>query len=355
MWTPKRIVLLAGCFIALFSGYLGYAYTAVGRIDGLPPLPEHLWPEPIDGPIDTPKIESRLEVLLKQAFGNNCDELKRAIRFALPAKNMVLAAENFQPAPDGRVCLSPVSVALFSKDRGDKRPVEINCIRADVAWLKFDRPVTNFSELNSRKIVEAELNGKIDITNNRRRPQRDQDLHVHIPVGPLYYREDTHRIWTPSFLTLTDHKSKPKPHLITGKGMEMELATEAPAGSPGPHGKQKETISGVKWIALLSAVDMHLYNGPGDNFLPGGPRSGQPAVSPSAPPARVVAKPIAGKSPAGGPALAAAGPARPDGRVAPNASPEVKKPERAHLHIRTPGKFRYDLFKDHDEARFDAL
>jgi hypothetical protein len=132
MWTPKRIVMLSGCFIALFMVYLGYAYSSVGRIDGLPPLPEIYWPNP-EGPDERPPpthIKSKLEELIKQAFGNDCPELKRAIRLALPARNMVLAAEQFQVAPDGRVCLSPISVALFGKDRGDGRPVEINCIRA---------------------------------------------------------------------------------------------------------------------------------------------------------------------------------------------------------------------------------
>jgi len=46
MWTPRRILLLTACFAAFFTMYLGYAYTAVGRIDGLPPLPEEYWPDP---------------------------------------------------------------------------------------------------------------------------------------------------------------------------------------------------------------------------------------------------------------------------------------------------------------------
>jgi hypothetical protein len=36
--------MLAGCFLSLFTAYLGYAYTSVGRIDGLPPCPSSTGP-----------------------------------------------------------------------------------------------------------------------------------------------------------------------------------------------------------------------------------------------------------------------------------------------------------------------
>jgi lipopolysaccharide export system protein LptA len=318
MWTPKRVVMLSGCFIVLFTVYLGYAYTSVGRIDGLPPLPEAYWPTERVGDLVVLPVKSKLVGMIKQAFGDDCPELKRPIRVALPARNMVLTAEQFQVTPDGRVCLNPISVALFGKDKGDRRPVEISCIRADVAWLKFDRPVANLSDLGSRKIVEAELNGQIDITNNRRRKERDEDLHIHFPTGPLYYRESTHRIWTHSSIVLTDHKSKPDPNVIKGKGMELELAMETPTGRPAQRKQQKENISGVKWIVIQSGVDMTFYTDGKSGFLattdPKSERPSQPA-------------PAAG----------------------------AQKPERAVLSITTPGKFRYDIFKDHDEARFDAM
>src|SRR5262249_4789585 len=116
-----------------------------------------------------------------------------------------------------------------------------------------------------------------------------------------------------------DHKSKPKPHVITGKGMEMELATTAEPARPGARKLQKDSISGVKWIVLQSAVRMELYTS-GGSFLAGTAET------------KETAKP------------------------AEKQSANAGKPEQqARLTITTPGKFRYDILKDHDEARFDAL
>src|SRR5262252_11003445 len=123
MWTPRRILILTLAFVVFFIGYFGYAFTSIGRIDGLPPLPEECWPNP--GPTEalTPIVRppSTIEKKLRQAFGDNCPELTRPIRLELHSKNMVLAAGQFQIVRDGRVCLAPLSMAFFSKDRGQAR------------------------------------------------------------------------------------------------------------------------------------------------------------------------------------------------------------------------------------------
>ena len=168
---------------------------------------------------------SRLDIRLKEAFGADCKEQKWPIRLEDHRRNMLIAAEQFQ-VRDGKVYLTPLSVALYGKKKAENVPVEINTIRCTVAVLTFDRPVSSFSEISSRKIAEAELNGRIDIVSNRGRTQRDQDLKVFIPNGPLFYKEATHRIWTEAVVTLEDHKTQP-PHVIRGQGMEMELITEA--------------------------------------------------------------------------------------------------------------------------------
>ena len=49
---------------------------------------------------------------------------------------MILAAAQFQVLADGRISLQPFSVALFGKDKGDGRPVEINTIQGRVAYIK---------------------------------------------------------------------------------------------------------------------------------------------------------------------------------------------------------------------------
>ena len=174
MWSPRRVMILCGCFVAIFLVYFTYSFSHVGRIDGLPPLPEAYWPNPQgDGPvaIEPRPTTSRLEAKLKQAFGEGCKECKWAIRLDVSRKNMVLAAEQFQLTPKGQVCLAPLSVAPFGKERKDGQAPEINTIRGEVAYLTFDRPVTNFSEIGNRKIVEAELTGRIEIVSNRRRAE----------------------------------------------------------------------------------------------------------------------------------------------------------------------------------------
>lgn len=313
MWTPRRVVILSGCFVALFLVYFGYSFSKVGRIDGLPPLPQAYWPGgDSDNPVQMPpRSASRLEARLRLAFGENCKEQKWAIGLDLSRKNMALAAEKFHLTPDGRVCLAPLSIALFGKERKDGQPPEINTIRGEVAYLTFDRPVHSPSEINGRKIVEAELTGRIEIASNRRRPERDQDLRVEIHTGPLYYHEPTHRIRTDDYVTLTDHKGSPKPHVLKGKGLEMELETEpAQPGKkkPGPGGL--ESVTGVKWVELRSAVHLTLHTDGRSANLVGKPASAE--------------------------------------------KDKKAPPERATLEITTPGRFRYELYKDHDLAHFEA-
>lgn len=316
MWTPKRIVMLSACFVAFFMIYLGYAYTEVGRIDGLPPLPGDYWPD-LDPHTFTPPPRgvSKLEQKIKRAFGPDCKELKRAIRLEVHSRNMIIAAEQFKVAADGRVVLSPLSIALIGREKNDGIAPEINTIRGEVAYLTFDRPVTNFSEIASRKVVAAELSGRIEVVSNRRRLERDQDLRLLIASGTLHFRESTKRIWTEAYVLLEDHKNKPQPHRIKGKGMEMELLTEVPPTRPGQRKSNRETISGVKWVMLHSAVEMDLYIDGQGGFVPAGEKK---------------------------PAAAAQAKA---------AAPQA--PGRSHLHITTPGRFRYDLNKDHDLATFD--
>src|SRR4051812_46590645 len=117
MWTPKRILLLAGSFLFFALGFLGYGFSNVGRIDGLPPLPEAYRP---GGDITVPKVEevgpTKLELRLESAFGKDCAEMHRAIRLDIRSRNMLLSSEHFNVLPDGRVSLTPLSVALFGKE-----------------------------------------------------------------------------------------------------------------------------------------------------------------------------------------------------------------------------------------------
>ncbi len=321
MWTPRRILLYTLCLFGFSLSYLGYSATSVGRMDGLPPLPEAYWPEKGDPGIFHPVTRAPITEKIKQAFGPKCEELKRPIRLDMSSRNMVLCADEFRVAK-GRVVLTPISIAVFGKARGDL-PVEINTLSGMVCWLTFDRPVSSFSEIGSRKLVEAEIQGKINLFNNRRKPARDDDLHVWIPTGPLYYREKDHLIWTHDVVKLWDYKSKPKPHTITGRGMEMELHADGGPrdGKPAGRKQAKEGVSGVNWVKLHSNVEMYLYVD-GKNTLVS---AGKPGAAP--------------------PAI------RPDG---PGKGKPAAEPEKATLHITTEGPFRYDIQEHHDLATFEV-
>src|SRR5271166_6222698 len=157
MWTPRRIGLLVVGFLFYFAGYLAYARSHLGVIDGLPALPEAYQRPDNPNPPPVPPISRTkpVEVKLQQAFGPDCEELKRPIKLELHSRNMVLAAGHFEIAEDksGRVLLMPVSLAMFGKNKGDGRFVEINTIRCDQAYLTFDRPVATVSEISGRKVT----------------------------------------------------------------------------------------------------------------------------------------------------------------------------------------------------------
>jgi hypothetical protein len=342
MWTPKRIIVLSGCFVAFFVVYVGYVCTALGRMDGLPPLPEAYWPNstPETGPLPGVKGETQLAKKIKSAFGPKCKELNRPIRLDLTSKSMVLCAEQFE-LKDGRVSLAEPSLALFGKDKKDGLAVEISTISGRTALLTFDRPVHNFSEIYNRKITEAEIVGNIEIRNNRRRAERDQDLHVSIRNGPLHYHESRKLVWTEDNVRIEDHKSKPLPHKISGKGMTMELSTEQVHDPKHPGRKQvQESISGVKSILLHSSIVMELYSEGKGGLLAVGPQQAQPPAK----------KPAAGgKASAGKPA------GKPDGggKNAVAKAEKAPEPEKARIDITNPGSFLYEINKDHDKATFD--
>jgi hypothetical protein len=332
VWTPKRIVLLVLGFALFVTGYFSYAFV-LGGIDGLPPLPDgygqRVDPDTVIIVPPPPKVEERL----RQAFGLECQESKRPIKLELPRNNMVLASESAIFDKDGRLVLTPFSVAVFGKPKNDGKEVEINTIRADVAILTFDAPIRdiNPNAVNGRKITGAELNGNIEVVNNRRTARRDDDLELFVKTGPVHYQESTHLIWTHDEVHLTDRGNKPKPHEVWGKGLEMELVAEpAPAGQ----GKKprQDTITGVKRITLQANVVMHLYVDGNSGFL--------------------------GQSKDKG----AAAKAKPDGRVeievpldaAQGAAKAGGAPDKLLLDITTPGRFQYFFYKDYDAAQFEV-
>ena len=346
MWTPKRLLLLIGGFAAFTLVYVLYTLTALGRINTLPPLPDQYKPSegndssPVVRP-SRPLTPTLLERKLAMAFHPGCEELTWPVRLELNAKSMVIAAWKFELADRGRVKLELMSLALFGRKKNDGREIEINTLKCKQAYITFDRPITVLtpSELNGRKVVEAELFGDsktpILITNNRRTSSREDDLVVRITTGPLYYIEKKQLIKTSDHVNLRDgdliykegRRISPKA-VIDAEGMEMELATAAPSPRPGftSHKPKNESITGVKRIVLKEAVSMDLVVAGGapfpDNKGDRGPSQKRGHPSTEANKGRGADTPRSG--------------------------------EPAYVRIVTPGRFEYEIFKDHDQARFDV-
>ncbi len=322
MWTPKRVVLLASGFLVFCAAYVGYA-EVLGSIDGLPTLPAKYLP---DGkPTSDPHIgiERPVEVKLQQAFGTGCQELKMPIQVESP-RGIVIASKECTFERGGReVVLRPISIAFFGRPVPGREP-EINTIRGDIAILTLDQPISGPLDMGKRKIVAAELRGvqnpdnprddvPIFIRNNRHTLRQDDDIQVKINKGPVFFDDEKRLIHTDDDVELRDLQSKPETR-ITGTGLDVHLAANAPPGAkPAPAKPKPEGgPTTVERIVLLSNVDMHLYNEAGSGF---------PALG-TAPP-----KPAA----AGQPKSAA---------------------PKDHIWITTGGSFSFDVPKNY--ARFDV-
>jgi hypothetical protein len=327
VWTPKRILILVCAFVAFAGAYFVYAYF-LGGINGLPPLPEAFAPAP--GPPDgsQPQLpalpENNADKMLRMAFGEECDEVKkRKIKIELQSRGMVLATQDVEIIEGGRVKLSPFSLAIFRKAAGNWP--EINTIKSNEAVIRFDRPVSSLAEMSNRKIVAGTLKGDIYVINNRHTQQRDDDISL-FTQGPLEYDESVRKIWTAADVRLTDPQTKPDPTIITGVGMDLDLIFEAQTAkaaasrkTPGTApGQRSETPTGVQRIHLQRDVAMRLSVDSRSGFLGSG-------------------KPTAGKPRAASSSRGSDAPAE----------------EQTKVHISTEGEFEYDLTTD--RARFDRL
>lgn len=340
MWTPKRIFMLAGGFVLFTLIYFTYSLTSLGRINTLPPLPDQ-YKLSGNGASSSEMVRrtnagpTSLVKKLELAFKPGCEELKWPVQLEMSSKNMVLAAINFQ-VEDGRVKFSPMSLALFGKDKNDGRLREINTLKCDQAYIRFDRRINslNPTEMNGRKIVEAQLFGGVSgkrpilITNNRRTLSDEDDLVITINTGPVYYIEKTQLVKSSDYVHIVDGKPTsrdgrrlfPPKADIYGKGLEMELTAASPPPRPGqfPTPKPKnESISGVKRFVLKENVTMNLCVNSGTPF-PANEKVPNAANPPSLP-------------------------------------KKTTDEEPSRLRIVSPGRFEYKLLKDHDEATFDVL
>lgn len=268
MWTTKRLLQVLAGFAVFFSAYLVYS-VYLGGIDGLPPLPEECFPgKQATTRVQAPKHRNMAEEKLSLAFGQNQELESCEFKLIVGQKNLVLASKDFVILPDGRVKLFPFYCAVFGKRNVSEEFPEVNTIQSKVAYLTFDRPVSNFTEMGSRKIVAGELVDDVLIRNNRRTASELDDLSLHTP-GPLYYREDQNLIWTLASVRMLDTQSKPEPTLITAEGMDLHLTKNDAAAKAVPVKPKGQAISGLESVHLRSTVAMYLRVDSQSGFLAG--------------------------------------------------------------------------------------
>ena len=362
MWTPRRMMLgFTGllCFIAVYLGYV----SLLGGYDGLPPLPVSFVtpPDPSSEVISRPVTMSNLDRRLEMAFGPGCREMHFAIKIEIKPKGIVFAGDKFEIIRSGPragwVELTPVSVAIFGKNRSPEGIAEINTLYSDVAYVQFDRPVRSISELEGKKVVTAELHadpeaksndprkGRIIFNNNRKTLDENDDLEFQT-LGPVYYVEDPKpglpNIFTQNAIQLTDHlntnlpkpdRKTPRVPTVTGLGLKMFLANDPPPApkdqpkkvepkkTPGKK-EPKSPVSGIELVMIETNVEMNLFTDENTD-LSGQPpeKKKEPAPKPKEDPA---AKPK-------------------DGQKTPPAPPV---PEKKLIQIKTNGPFTYDMKKE---------
>ena len=277
MWTPKRVILLVAGIAVFLTGFEVYAYF-LGGIDGLPPLPAFYQPAP-GSPVRVaePPRESETDRKIRQAWGTDCEEVHRPIKLDVRSKNMVLATNDVKidEEHDGRVKLIGFSLAVFGKNAGDAAFPEINTIKSGVAYLTFDQPVNSPMEMTNRKIVACELRNNIKLVNNRRTPEKSDDIEVRILTDdtPLFYEDKQNKIWTTGLVQLLDTQTKPQPTMVWACGLDLYLSRDngkaVPKKGPAAARSKSDTVSGVDVVELHSNVVMYLWDS-GAGLLGGG-------------------------------------------------------------------------------------
>jgi hypothetical protein len=360
MWTPRRIILALVGLLAFAAGFFGYEHF-LGTLDGLPPLPDRFSPQPtLDTPRDPIPIKSRLNRKLELAFGPGCPEIDYPIKTELKGRRTLVATHEFHIIKEndprdghraGWVKLIRLSLATFSEKLGPEGIPEINTLYADVAYLKFDKPIRGVADFNDSKIVTAEIladqeaqfsdprKGRIRAQNNRRTLDLNDDIEMVTP-GPVYYEDQPKKgqphIYTFATVHVTDHlntglpepnRFDPRAPTVAGDGMrvyltpederktkEKEQAKKEQAKLPIPHKDPTPGVTGVELIELDHAVTMKLWTDADASFVaPGGGEKDS----------KKEAKKAAAKK-----------------------DKDAKPVEKRLLTIETNGPFRYDLNKE---------
>ena len=276
MWTPRRVMLMVLGLLVFGISFFTYNYF-LGWIDGLPTLPERYLPQPFVWDPTIPPPDSKTERMIRQAFGDGCPELNYPIKTRVENQSMVFATDRVDIEPDGRLKLTPFSLAAFGKPNADTQFPEINTVHCDVAYIAFDRRLESLSDITRGKMIAAEFiadanslytddrKGWIHIVHNHATPQTDDDATMKTR-GPIYFRDISvskpgqPQLWTRAKVELTDYQSRP-PHIVDAQGMNIYLAEGAlqflDRKAPRTTSENKEQHQAVKAIELLQP-DMKL-------------------------------------------------------------------------------------------------
>ncbi|HEX3149474.1 MAG TPA: hypothetical protein VHR66_15475 [Gemmataceae bacterium] len=362
MWTPRRILLALVGLLAFAAGYFGYSHV-LGSFDGLPPLPVEYYPSDLPPPPPLPPTPSSLDRKLEYAFGANCPELRYPIKLEMKGRRIVIAARDFSIIKSGErtgwVEMFPLSVAALGEKRGADGIPEINAMYCDRAYLQFDKPIRNLSDLDGRTIVGAEMQadpdaplsdarkGRIRLSNNRKTLDPNDDLEMVTP-GPVYYEDEPKKgqphIRTFAAVHVTDHTNTglaepdhtvPREPTVTGVGLRVYL-TPTDKKKKGPPKKNEPRLpiprkdtdpqtNGVDLIELDHDVEMNLWTDANASFATPGSSDKDGKKNPK----KAVAK-ADGVDP----------------KVDPKAPKKDKPVEKRLLTIRTNGPFHYDLTKE---------
>lgn len=261
-----------GLFAAAFIVYNQF----LGWIDGLPNLPEkYLQVARPDLPPFEPQLENRIDRCLRQAFGDKCAEVDYRYRGGMQIQGVYLATDDYSFEPDGRVKLSPLSLAVIGKINPRTGYREIHTIHCDSAHITFDRRIESWADMGRGRLMAAEFDadptlstdprhGKIVVTSNHGTPTTQDDLIATMP-GPLYFRDNAAldpskpQLWTNKSIEVTDYQASP-PHVIKALRLNVFLEpdamkTDRPTSRPkGQHAGPVNRIE-LRNVLMILTVD----------------------------------------------------------------------------------------------------
>lgn len=284
MWNPKRLLLLIFGFAFFYACYLVYGFF-LGQYDGLPPLPLEYRYEPGRNSAQLPQkpdVPSHAVELLREVFGQTCEEQHRRIKLEWKPQGIVMAADSWKILHNGQLRLSKVSVGILGKPKKDAKgndTRQINAVQGDQADIEFDQPLSEQSlmrDAQTRHPIAGKVTGSVHLRNNRGTTNPDDDMHLY--TSTLSYNDKEHRVWTKADVRIVDSEaagSSPQA-VVTATGMEVLLVAEEkpePKGAkpkPAKDGEKKMTITGVQYAILEKNICMDLLIDARSGFL-GGP------------------------------------------------------------------------------------